>query len=83
MESDPTAKEALELKLKEFKLKKQLILDDPNEKSLTDEQKDAALSGLSGLIINASVIAAVALKKSPIPCKSSYSNPISSWLILS
>jgi hypothetical protein len=78
VESDPIAKEALESKLKEFKLKKQLILDDPNEKSLTDEQKDAALSGLSGLIINASVITAVALKKSPIPCKSSYSNHISS-----
>jgi hypothetical protein len=73
VESDPAAKEALESKLKEFKLKKQLILDDPNEKPLTDEQKDAALRGLSGLIINASVIAAVALKKSPIPCKLSYS----------
>ncbi|OBZ88205.1 hypothetical protein A0J61_03753 [Choanephora cucurbitarum] len=68
VDTDPLVKSSLEAKLIEFKQKANLILSDPLEKaSLSPTEQQQALGGLAQLIIQAAVLSAVTLKKSPIP----------------
>jgi hypothetical protein len=63
-------KEALEKKLSDFKNQNNLTLkEEEKEEPLSEQQKEKALDGLSELIINASVLSAIALKKSSLPGK--------------
>lgn len=72
MESDPNAKLALEKKIREIQQVHQLDLNsDMIQEQEEQEDEDKPIrKQLSNLIINAAVLGAVALKKSPIPGKS-------------
>jgi hypothetical protein len=63
----------LESKLTEFKQKMGLVLQDPEEENvkrrLSEKEKKEALGGLSSLVVQAAVLGAIALKRSPIPGK--------------
>ncbi|KAI9480843.1 MAG: hypothetical protein EXX96DRAFT_538076 [Benjaminiella poitrasii] len=70
--TDPLLKSSLEKKLSEFKKRTGLLLIDDEEansskKQLSEKEKNEALGGLSNLVIQAAVLGAVALKKSPLP----------------
>lgn len=76
MESDPTVKSSLQKKLVELKERHQLNLVSLNdllenrEEPETHDQNEATRpirSQISNLVINAAVLSAIALKKSPIP----------------
>lgn len=76
MESDPSVKSALEQKIVELKERNQLNLISLNDlinkqKEEEDDDQEAATrpirAQISNLVINAAVLSAVALKKSPIP----------------
>lgn len=71
MESDPNAKLALEKKIREIQQVHQLDLNsDMIQEQEEQEDEDKPIrKQLSNLIINAAVLGAVALKKSPIPGK--------------
>lgn len=66
-------KSNLESKLTEFKQKMGLVLQDPEEENvkrrLSEKEKKEALGGLSSLVVQAAVLGAIALKRSPIPGK--------------
>lgn len=71
MESDPSVKSALERKLVELKERHQLSLVSLNdllgpEEEDNDESRPIRTQ-ISNLVINAAILSAVALKKSPIP----------------
>ncbi|CAO3655072.1 unnamed protein product [Mucor hiemalis] len=73
LESDPTVKAALERKLIEIKERHQLslvslddIIKDPEQQD-EEEKNNPLRAQISNLVINAAVLSAVALKKSPIP----------------
>jgi hypothetical protein len=78
VESDPSVKASLERKLIELKERHQLnllslkdLLSEKKEEE-EEEEKDGSKpirSQISNLVINAAVLSAVALKKSPIPGK--------------
>lgn len=69
--TDPVLKSTLETKLIEFKKRMGLVLHDPEEENmkrrLTEQEQKEALGGISSLVIQAAVLGAVALKRSPIP----------------
>lgn len=73
MESDPSVKSALERKLVELKERHKLSLISlndllgPEEEQDDDDQSRPIRTQISNLVINAAVLSAVALKKSPIP----------------
>ncbi|KAI8991974.1 hypothetical protein BDF20DRAFT_847575 [Mycotypha africana] len=77
IDSNFFVKSSLERKLTELRKKHDLVIraaqeenEQQNEhtrRKLTKEQQDQALNGLSNLIIQAAVLTAIALKKSPIP----------------
>ncbi|KAI7887995.1 uncharacterized protein EV154DRAFT_426492 [Mucor mucedo] len=73
LESDPSVKSALERKLVELKERHQLSLISlndllgPEEEQDDDDQSRPIRTQISNLVINAAVLSAVALKKSPIP----------------
>ncbi|KAI9013884.1 hypothetical protein CLU79DRAFT_708472 [Phycomyces nitens] len=69
IESDPRLKIALERKLVEFKETKGLDLESIVEATEEDEKDVPADEpyGFSGLVINAAILGAVALKRSPLP----------------
>lgn len=75
VESDPTVKAALERKLIEIKERHQLslvslddIIKEPEQQD-EEEKNNPLRAQISNLVINAAVLSAVALKKSPIPGK--------------
>ncbi|KAI9245624.1 hypothetical protein EDC94DRAFT_628287 [Helicostylum pulchrum] len=72
LESDPTVKESLEKKLVELKERHKLSLVSlndllPEEEEDEDGQSRPIRAQISNLVINAAVLSAIALKKSPIP----------------
>jgi hypothetical protein len=74
VESDPSVKSALERKMVELKERHQLNLVSLNdlikEEEENGDQETASKpirAQLSNLVINAAVLSAIALKKSPIP----------------
>lgn len=75
MESDSSVKSALERKLVELKERHQLSLISlndllgPEEEEDDDDQSRPIRTQIANLVINAAVLSAVALKKSPIPGK--------------
>jgi hypothetical protein len=66
----------LETKLTEFKQKMGLVLLEPEQENvkrkLSEQEQKEALGGLSSLVIQAAVLGAIALKRSPIPGKQWY-----------
>ncbi|KAI7866343.1 hypothetical protein BDF14DRAFT_1814246 [Spinellus fusiger] len=67
LESDPKIKQALEKKLVEFKETKGLNLQGASKLTSDLQQETEEPYSLKGLIINAAILSAVALKRSPLP----------------
>ncbi|KAI8098432.1 uncharacterized protein B0P05DRAFT_521905 [Gilbertella persicaria] len=71
LESDPIVKTSLERKLVELNKRHQLspvsVDDDEEEEEEKEEEGKSVRTQISNLVINATVLSAVALKKSPIP----------------
>ncbi|KAG2230772.1 hypothetical protein INT48_001674 [Thamnidium elegans] len=69
IDSDSAIKVTLQNKLFEFKQRNGLVFTAVNleKKPLTEQEQKEALGGLSNLIIQAAVLGALAIKKSPLP----------------
>ncbi|GAA5813950.1 hypothetical protein MFLAVUS_007440 [Mucor flavus] len=69
IDSDSAIKVTLQDKLFEFKQRHGLVFtaDNLEKKPLTEQEQKEALGGLSNLIIQAAVLGALAIKKSPLP----------------